>query len=575
MAEQLPLIHKIIVVIIDVISLWLGLWIYSNNPKSKVNQSFALMAVLFFFWITFGYLASVAFPASGLSFMGLNLAVIFGKINTAAVCLFFIPFYFFSTYYPVEGEKKHKLLDKFIVVFWSILAALSLFTNLVLVDIDKEGLITYGDAVGQIFLLGTMIAAIYAIALVFKKSKKLQGVERTSASYLLAGLLIWFAFNVVFNVFGLDIFGTMKYYAFGDYSAIFLLGIVFYSIIKQRLFGVKVVLTYAVIALITTLLAVDLFVFTTTPALEVMKFITLIIFLYFGRALIKSVLQEIELREQLQDLNTNLQEKVDEQTKEVKKSYEVEKKARVELQVLDKSKSEFILTTQHHLRTPLTIIKGYIQWLLNKQPVGSTVTEEARDYLQKAETASDRLMSLVNQFLDISQMEAGKSILKLQLASIEPLIKDTVDELKPDIERMHITVSYPQDKDSYPNIFIDPDKFKEALIILIDNAIKYNKENGSIAITTKTTVHPIERDKHLYQITVENTGMGIKSDELSKLFTHYFERSEEAKKLYATGRGLGLNIAKSIVNAHNGTVRAESEGEGKGARFIIELPVEG
>ncbi len=109
----------------------------------------------------------------------------------------------------------------------------------------------------------------------------------------------------------------------------------------------------------------------------------------------------------------------------------------------------------------------------------------------------------------------------------------------------------------------------------MDNATKYNKNNGSITITAKTTTHPIERDKKTYQITIENTGMGIKSDELPKLFTHYFERSEEAKKIYATGRGLGLNIAKSIINAHKGSVRVESEGEGKGARFIIELPIEG
>lgn len=569
MAEQLPLIHKIIVVIIDVISLWLGLWIYSNNPKSKVNQSFASMAVLFFFWITFGYLGSVAFP-------GTNLGFFFGQVNSAAVALFFIPFYFFSTYYPVEGEKRHKLLDKFIVAFWSIIAAISLFTNLVIESINKEGEIKYGDTVGQIYLLGTMIAAIYAIALVYKKSKKLQGVEKTSASYLLAGLLVWFVFNVVFNVLGESIFNTTKYYAFGDYSAIFLLGIVFYSIIKQRLFGVKVVLTYAVIALITTLLAVDLFVFTTTPALEIMKFITLIVFLYFGRSLIKSVLKEIELREQLQDLNLHLQEKVDEQTVEIRKSYEVEKKARVELQMLDKSKSEFVLTTEHHLRTPLTIIKGYIQWLLNKLTVGSTVTEESKDYLNKADVASDRLMALVNEFLDISQMEVGKSILKLQLTSIKPLVESTVEELKLDIENKHIKVSYPQDEDSYPNVFVDPNKFKEALIVFIDNAVKYNnKDNGSITITTKTTNHPIERNKKLYQITIENTGIGIKSDELPKLFTHYFERGDEAKKVYATGRGLGLTIAKSIITAHNGTVRVESEGEGKGARFVIELPMEG
>jgi len=183
-------------------------------------------------------------------------------------------------------------------------------------------------------------------------------------------------------------------------------------------------------------------------------------------------------------------------------------------------------------------------------------------------------MSLVNEFLDISQMEVGKSILKLEKTNIKLLIEDIIAELKPDIEKNHIIVTYPQEEVSYPNISIDPKKLKEALMIFMDNATKYNsKENGRITITVKTTNHPIERDKKLYQITIENTGIGIKPEELPKLFTHYFERGEEARKLYATGRGLGLNIAKSIINAHNGTVRVESEGEGKGARFIVELPL--
>ncbi len=487
---ELDLIHKIIVVVIDVTCLWLGLWIYSNNPRSKINQTFSLMAVFLLLWVTFGYLASVAFVSDAF------LSVIFAKINIAAVSLFFLPFYFFSVYFPVTDKKRYPLLDKFMIVFWLGLAVTSLFTNLVVlsVDIKEAGAIIYNsDGLGDVFLLSTMLIGLFVVFSVFRKVKILEAEEKNKAKYLLTGLIIWFIANVIFNALGKDIFGSMKYYAFGDYSAIFILGLTAYAIVKQQLFGVKIILTYTLVSLITTLLAVDLFVFTVTPSLQIMKFITLLIFLYFGRSLVESVMKEIELREQLQNLNLHLQEKVDEQTVEIRKSYEVEKKARVELQELDKSKSEFILTTEHHLRTPLTIIKGYIQWFLNKQPVGSAVTEEYRDYLNKADTASDRLMFLINQFLDISQMEVGKSILKLQLASVKPLIKDTIEELKQEIENKHITVSYPQNEDNYPNMFIDPDKLKEVFVIFMDNAIKYNKENGLITITTKTTNHPIER----------------------------------------------------------------------------------
>jgi signal transduction histidine kinase len=256
-----------------------------------------------------------------------------------------------------------------------------------------------------------------------------------------------------------------------------------------------------------------------------------------------------------------------------KNAYELEKKARIELEELDKNKTEFILTAQHHLRTPLTIVKGYIQ-AASSGTLGP-LTDKLKDALERSNVASDRLMSLVNEFLNISQMEIGKSVLNLELSNIKPFLKDVIEELKPDMEYRKLSVSYPQDENSYPDIFIEPKKFKEVLVVLLDNAIKYNKDGGSITVTMKTAKHPIERDRKLYQITIENTGIGIKPDELPKLFTHYFERGEEAKRIYTTGRGLGLNIAKSIVTAHQGTIRAESEGEGRGARFIIELPIEG
>jgi signal transduction histidine kinase len=565
MADQLPLIHKIIVIIIDILSLWLGVLVYSNNPKSKINRNFSLMTVFLFLWVTFGYLSQVAFANDD------NLNLFFSRINIIAVCIFMIPFYFFAENFPSEG-KGRRLLGKFMVVFWSVLAFFTFFSNLVVAAVIN-GEFIYGDVLGNIFLLSTLSVVLFELASIFKRTKRLQGLEQRKIKYIFWGLLIWFIFNVVFNIVSPLIYDSMKYASFGDYSAIFFLGFAAYAIVKEQLFGVKVILTYVMVVSITTLLAVDLFVFTATPTLQIMKFITLLIFLYFGRSLIGSVMKEIELREQLQNLNLHLQEKVDEQTVEIRKSYEVEKKARIELQELDKSKSEFILTAQHHLRTPLTIVKGYIQAVLT----GSLgpLTEKISDALSKADNASDRLMSLVNEFLDISQMEVGKSILNLQLSNIRSLVKDIIEELKPDIEKNHITVTYPQDEESYPSIFMDPKKLKEALTVFVDNATKYNsKENGRITIIAKIITHPIERDKKIYQIIIENTGIGIKSDELPKLFTHYFERGEEAKKLYATGRGLGLNIAKSIINAHQGTVRAESEGEGKGARFIIELPME-
>jgi len=102
--------------------------------------------------------------------------------------------------------------------------------------------------------------------------------------------------------------------------------------------------------------------------------------------------------------------------------------------------------------------------------------------------------------------------------------------------------------------------------------VKYNKEGGEIRVKGEKTRHPIERDKQIYKLTIEDTGIGITEEELPKLFTQYFERGKEAEKLYTTGRGIGLAVTKNIISAHNGRIYAESEGRGKGAKFFIEIP---
>jgi signal transduction histidine kinase len=571
-----------VVALIEIFGVFLGVWIYLSNPNSKANKYCSLMTLSVLAWIVFGYLSHT-------DWHNLQINLNLYRINLAIVSSMFIFSYFFSVYFPVEG-KRHYNFDKFLIAFNVFLILIILFTDKVVLD-SKSVEWGINFVLGKYNFLFYGMVYLMTPSIVFTITAKyftLDANDKVKVQYFLVGLTLLAIFNLIYNVSFPVIWGSFRYYWAGDYSMALFVGFSAYAIITKQLFGIRVALTVLFAVLIAIWPIADfLMSFQGGVSLDTLIFkgAFLLVFLIFDAFLVRGVLNEIKQKEQLsalnsqldkvnfdlKDLNLHLQEKVDEQTKEIKQAYEIEKKAKTELETLDKAKSEFILTTQHHLRTPLTIVKGYIEAALT----GSLgpLTDKLKDSLGKSNAAADRLMSLVNEFLDISQMEVGKSILKLELSNIKPLIKDVIEELKPDMEKSHITISYPQDEESYPSILMDSKKMKEALIIFIDNAVKYNKENGSINIVTKTFFHPIEKDKKLYQIIMENTGIGIKSDELPKLFTHFFERSDEARKVYATGRGLGLNIAKSIINAHQGTVRVESEGEGKGAKFIIELPM--
>jgi signal transduction histidine kinase len=246
----------------------------------------------------------------------------------------------------------------------------------------------------------------------------------------------------------------------------------------------------------------------------------------------------------------------------------IEKKAHEDLRELDESKTQFILATEHHLRTPLTIVKGYVDTVLDKKNL--ILDEETKSYLNKVKDATARVTDLVNELLEISQMEVGKSILKMESVNIKELIMNIINNSKSDIGTKQIKpVFYFPEEDNTLNL--NKEKMTEALSNLVSNAIKYNKTVGEIKITGKIIAK--KNSQKFYQLTIEDQGIGIKPENISKIFTQYFERGEEARKVYATGRGIGLVIAKNIVKAHLGTIRAESDGEGKGSRFIIELPM--
>ena len=247
-------------------------------------------------------------------------------------------------------------------------------------------------------------------------------------------------------------------------------------------------------------------------------------------------------------------------SKQVEKAYAVEKQAREELQNLGEVKDQFILATQHHLRTPLSIIKGYLSTVLESNSINS----EDRQHLDRTLESTDRLIGTVNELLDVAQIEVGKKTLDIKPINIKKLIEEIIGELSNEAKEKNIEIEIFPNKD-WPDVMADKEKIKIALTNLIDNAVKYTKE-GEIIIMGKKT-------KDCFQISIKDTGIGVDPKKIKTIFSKYFERGKEAKKIFTTGRGIGLFIAANIIKAHNGKIYAKSQGVGKGSEFIIELPI--
>lgn len=250
----------------------------------------------------------------------------------------------------------------------------------------------------------------------------------------------------------------------------------------------------------------------------------------------------------------NLELEVQNRTKQLSSALEEVKK-------ISKVKSEFISAVSHELRTPLTSIKGYASILITGT-VGK-IPESVKERLKKINTHSDNLVKLINNLLDISRIESGRAELNFVNHDITSLIENVQDLLTPQIKQKNIQLVV-RVNDNTPPLPIDVGQIERVFINLIGNAIKFTPEKGTITITAEL------EDKNV-KISVSDTGTGIKKEHLPKLFDEFYRVDNEINQ-NVKGSGLGLPLAKKIVEAHHGEIWVTSQ-VNEGTTFYFTLPV--
>lgn len=244
--------------------------------------------------------------------------------------------------------------------------------------------------------------------------------------------------------------------------------------------------------------------------------------------------------------------------------YEREKEAVARLTELDRLKSEFISMVSHELRTPVTSVDGYISLFLTGS-VGP-ITEDQKKYLTIVKENDQRLLALINRLLDFSRIETGRFNIERKLISMHDIIQAAVKNLKPQIEKKKAEVKMDLDA-RHINFMGDQSKMEGVFSNLIDNALKFGPEGGSPRIEIKT-----KDAGNFIRVEIVDNGVGIEKDHLEKIFNKFFQ-IEETLTRRAGGVGLGLALAKEIISNHHGKIWAESEGKGKGSKFIFDIPV--
>ncbi len=228
----------------------------------------------------------------------------------------------------------------------------------------------------------------------------------------------------------------------------------------------------------------------------------------------------------------------------------------------DKAKSEFLANMSHELRTPLNSILGFSEIL--KGGLAGKLDEKQEHFIDNIFTSGTFLLSLINDILDLSKIEAGKIELVPEKMSVPVTIKETLSLIKEKASKHNVLLKTEFDPELE---FIEADKqrFKQILFNLLSNALKFSKEEGgTVTITAK-------KEGDMAKISVSDTGIGIREENVGKLFQK-FEQLESGISQKYGGTGLGLAITKQLIEMHGGNIRAESK-FGEGSTFIFVLPL--
>lgn len=229
-----------------------------------------------------------------------------------------------------------------------------------------------------------------------------------------------------------------------------------------------------------------------------------------------------------------------------------------EIRKLERLRRDFVANVSHELRTPVTAIQTAVE-TLHGGAAGKP--QERAKFLDKIAKQSERLARLIDDLMALSQLESGTVPLRIETVALEPIFQEVASFLQAQAERQQVKVSVQLQE--APSVRGDRERLHQVAQNLLDNAIKFNRQGGSVNVTATA-------DDRTVTIAVADTGVGIPPEDILRIFERFY-RVEKGRARTTGGTGLGLAIVKHLVETHAGTIRADST-PGRGSTFYVTLP---
>lgn len=494
--------------------------VYRNNAQSATNRIFVALSIITSIWLTANFI-SLDSVFTHDSLFWIRFSIFWA---TAVNFLFFLLAHTIPSQKLLISTKGLALFSFLTLAVMGVALSPYAFTGVKVVDGLPQPTAGIGLAVFGLFSVVLNALAVFILARKIKKSSL--AIEKSQLRYVMFGILAMFVL-IIFTIFlPAAIWGQNAFVAFLPLYALIFLTYTAYAIVVHSLFDVKVIAAEALtLALWIALLARLMLSGTNSDLL--FNAIILAASVVFGILLIRSIQREVAQREKLKEL--------------------------------DRLKTEFVSFVSHQLKNPIGIIKQFSSLIID-----GTYHElsDIKTTSNKIKNTADRLLNLVNGFLDLRRLEEGRMEFHFEKKDLAGFAREMAEEMGVLAKQKGLEMSF-NAPDLPVMAMLDVVEMRQVLQNLLDNAIKYT---SSGFVKVDVTVDGGEA-----VISVSDSGQGIAAEAIPNLFEQFYREYRTSGKF--SGTGLGLYIAKEIVAAHNGKIKAESFGVGKGSTFSVRLPL--
>ncbi len=517
----------------------LGFVAIFSDSKSITNRTFFCFCLLTIFWGSLNYL-SYQINIPDLAFWLLRLGIFTAVWH--AFFLFQLLYVFPKREFAFPAYYENFLIP---LVFLAAFLNLTPFTFSHISALSSSNqIIKVANGPGIILFSVVIFALIIGGIFVFiKKIRSGKDLNPDQVKIMATGIVLTFGLILIFNFILPAFFNNSHFINFG---ALFIFPFIVgtgYSIFRHGVLNIKIISTEILTFILSLVILLEV-ITTTDPIYLIFRVLIFLLVVVVGVLLIKSVINEVRQREQLQILTSELAA------------------ANEKLKTLDQARAEFISIASHQLRTPPATIKWYLSAVLSGDY--GKLPEEIGGVLKKTEQTNNHLISLIEDMLNVSRIERGKMEFLFEPANVEELARFAYEQLLPIAHDKKLSLTYDPPAQPLPLVTVDREKLKQVMNNLIDNALKYTKA-GTVNVK-------IFRDGENVRFEVRDTGKGISKADSASIFQKYTRGKESIKQ--SAGLGLGLYVAKIIIEQHKGRIWAESLGEGKGSVFLFTLPIQ-